>query len=225
MDMSVLDPRSQWGRDSLYPNHCSSPAWRHGQINVQYGNKKLMMMMLWNEHEPDKKNSPCLGTPRPWRALLLVPGDVAPPSSPVTRRSSSWSCSMYSSICSFSCSRCSANSDRSSWFLSICCTMCRLPLEEQSRGVLEIKGLCLYVPNFTQMTPRMGGMSGTIWEAPWPSLCFLSPDQSPSPECLEGSVLSLPSSWLWGSYILIFPFYTCLKSATHTIMHLLPVSV
>ena len=69
-------------------------------------------------------------------------------SSPVTLRSSSWSCSMYSSICSFSCSRCSASSDLSSWFFSICCTMCRLPLEETGPYCLRNQGSVSLCSNF-----------------------------------------------------------------------------
>ena len=132
-DMSILDPKSPKGRDSIQITahlheasakqvfHMAIKSWRWWCCETN---------MCLTEHQPTRSN------PTVSEGFVAVAGrtwhDLC---SPVTLRSSSWSFSMYSSICSFSCSCCSASSDRSSWFFSICSTMCRLPLRRNSAMV------------------------------------------------------------------------------------------
>lgn len=58
------------GRQGQYPNHCSSP-WGLGQTSVSYGNKKLAVTMLWNEHVSDGTSAHTL-QPHSAEGLLLL---------------------------------------------------------------------------------------------------------------------------------------------------------
>lgn len=144
--------------------------------------------------------------------------------SPITLRSSSWSCSMYSSICSFSCSCCSANSDCSSCFLCICCIMCRFPLEETKPQCLRNQGS---VPLGSKLHPSdsQNGRHGrnnlkcalAITMVPEPRPKSFPVSQGVSPLSSE-----LPGSGAHASWYSLSSFV--LKSAPH-IMNRLPFSV